>query len=129
MKHFLLMTYSIYFACLMLVPCNHTLLYTQVMENIVGLNMHEKCTHNSTTNNENHQHHDEHSNHHHACTPFCSCGIMNFVLHVPQFQTIPALSIELSSKTETLQSNVWAIPADNYKKLITKDIWQPPQTV
>ena len=129
MKHFLLMTYSIYFACLMVVPCNHTLLYTQVMENIVGLNMHEKCTHETTANKENHQHHDEHSNHHHSCTPFCSCGIINFVLHVSPFQNSTTLPNILSSKTETLQSTVWAIPSDNYKKLISKDIWHPPQTV
>lgn len=113
----------------MVVPCNHTLLYTQVMENVVGIDMHEKCTHEATANKENHQHHDEHSNHHHSCTPFCSCGIMNFVLHVPQLQNVTTLPTILSSKIEMLQSTLWAIPADNYKKLISKDIWHPPQTV
>lgn len=128
MKHFLLITYSIYFACLMVVPCNHTLLYTQVMENIVGINMHEKCTH-TTNNTENHHHHDENSSHHHSCTPFCACGITHFVLHVPHFQNITAYSILFNNKIEALQSTLWAIPADNYKKLISKDIWHPPQTV
>jgi hypothetical protein len=113
----------------MVVPCNHTLLYTQVMENVVGINMHEKCTHKTDAHNENHQHHDKHSSHHHSCTPFCSCGIMTFVLHVPQFQTITGLLTALSSKTEMFQSTLWAIPADNYKKLMTQDIWHPPQTV
>lgn len=100
------------------------------MENIVGINMHEKCTHTvASNNNENHQHHDEHSSHHHSCTPFCACGILHFVLHVPQFQNIIALPTVVSSKTESFQSTIWAIPSDNYKKLIPKDIWHPPQTV
>lgn len=129
MKHFLLIIYSIYFTGLMVVPCNHTLLYTQVMENIVGIDMHKKCTHTTTVKNENHQHHDEHSSHHHSCTPFCACGITHFVLHIPHFQNITRLPAILHSKTELLQSTFWAIPADNYKKLISKDIWHPPQTV
>ena len=112
----------------MVVPCNHTLLYTQVMENIVGINMHEKCTH-TTNNNENHQHHDENSSHHHSCTPFCACGITHFVLHIPQLQSIAILPTLSNHKTETLQSTIWAIPTDNYKKLVPKDIWHPPQTV
>lgn len=129
MKHFLLMTYSIYFACLMVVPCNHTLLYTKIMENMVGVNMHENCSHEINLDHQNHHHHDEHSNHHHSCTPFCSCGITHFVLHVPQFQTISLLNIAANHKSDLLQTTLWAIPADNYKKLISTDIWHPPQVV
>jgi hypothetical protein len=99
------------------------------MENIVGINMHAKCTHPTSLQKENHQHHDKHSSHHHSCTPFCACGITHFVLHVPQFQTINTLTIPPTNKSETFQSTLWAIPTDNYKKLITKDIWHPPQFV
>lgn len=129
MKHFLLITYSLYFTCLMVVPCNHTLLYTKVMENVVGINMHAKCNHATELNNENHQHHDKHSKHHHSCTPFCACGITHFVLNIPQFQHITALPATSSRKNEMLQTAIWAIPADNYKKLIAQDIWHPPQIV
>lgn len=99
------------------------------MENVIGINMHEKCTHQTSVSNENHHHHDEHSNHHHSCTPFCACGIAHFVLHVPQFQHVTVLPTTLNSKMELLPSTLWAIPTDNYKKLISKDIWHPPQTV
>jgi hypothetical protein len=99
------------------------------MENVVGINMHKECTHETTANKENHQHHDEHSSHHHSCTPFCACGITHFVLHVSPFQNITTLPTLFNNKIESLQSTIWAIPTDNYKKLISKDIWQPPQTV
>lgn len=113
----------------MVVPCNHTLLYTKVMENIVGIDMHEKCTHTTVVTNENHHHHDEGSNHHHACTPFCACGISHFILNIPSFQAIDASNLPFNGNTQNLEPTEWAMPTDNYKQLLSKDIWHPPQVV
>ncbi|BDS13159.1 hypothetical protein [Aureispira anguillae] len=113
----------------MIVPCNHTVLYTQLMENAFGLNMHQKCSHDTLSTKENHHHHDKTSNHHHSCTPFCACGIVHFILNAPPYQKVIGQTIAKRHPITIFESISWAPNADNYKKLMVNDIWHPPQTV
>lgn len=128
MKRLLLLIYSLYFTLLMIVPCNHTVLYTNVMENVFGLNMHSDCNHVTDTFKENHHHHEQ-NNHHHSCTPFCSCGISYFILNTPPFQRTIAKSITTIYEFTIWQQTVWLLNYTRYKKLMVNDIWNPPQMI
>lgn len=129
MRHLLLFTYSLYFTFLMIVPCNHTVLYTNIMEDVFGINMHEGCNHLASSNKKNHHHHDEQPNHHHSCTPFCSCGFSYFVLNAPPFQKIVAKTLNPIHGMTIFQQTIWAPNSSRYKKLMVNDIWNPPQAV
>jgi len=100
------------------------------MKNIrnLSINKAKECTHKTGKNNENH-HHDEHSSHHHSCTPFCVCGVTHFVLHILRLHVITTFNLTSNKEELISQPTVWAIFVGNYKKLITKDIWHPPQVV
>ena len=118
-----ILLYNLYFSVLMIVPCNHTELYSSMMENVFGIEIqqHRHCKHN----------HDSEDNekpmkHHHSCTPFCSCGITVFVMNAPPVQ-INIHNPLYSSTHQIIQSTILTATSNEYSSLMINDIWRPPQ--
>lgn len=130
MKHFLMMTYNIYFILLMIVPCNHTVLYGQIAQKALGISLTSDCQHEHHHEHKHHNHQDDHSSdHHHACTPFCACGISTFVLNKPSIDLQIHQCNCIKYRILPTESLNWAPTPNIYKQLMVNDIWHPPQLV
>lgn len=99
------------------------------MQNIFSINMHAKCSHEVATVSENHHHHDKDSQHHHACTPFCACGIVHFILQAPPYQALMASTHSSIHQSIIFDTTTWATNEALYQKLMVNEIWHPPQQV
>ena len=122
MKHFLTI-YSIYFTLLMVVPCNHTALYSNLLKQVFDIDMHEHCSHQH--DNQSPKNHS----HHHSCTPFCACGIAQFVLNAPSYPSFMFQSTAIVSQHNILvQATIWTNP-NEHCCLKINNIWHPPQFI
>jgi len=110
----------------MVVPCNHTVLYSKLMSNVFDISLNEHCDHNHDHGEEDNHHHND-SNHHHSCTPFCACGIAHFVLDAPPFQLAVAKQSSDIYQTDIIQATIWAPTSTAYKSLMVYNIWNPPR--
>jgi len=117
-----MMTYNVYFILLMIVPCNHTVLYGQIAQKALGITLVSDCEHE-------HDHHEPSSDHHHACTPFCACSIGSFVLNKPNLDIKLHQCNCVKFCIQPTQSLAWAANQNIYKQLMVNDIWHPPQLV
>ena len=118
-----LLLYNLYFSFLMIVPCNHTELYSSMMENVFGLEIqqHRHCSHDHESEDN-----EKSTEHHHSCTPFCSCGVSVFVMNAPPVQI--KINNPLYSSTHPLIRTIIPTSTSNdYCSLMMNDIWRPPQ--
>lgn len=126
MKH-LIILYNIYFIMIMIVPCNHIMLYSNLAKNIFGVQLADNQLQNP------HHHKQDSTNSpsdsHCPCTPCCVCGITTFVLNIPPVNfffyknTIPNL------RKVIYPENIWVVTPNLYSYLMTNEIWHPPQQV
>ena len=113
---------------LMIVPCNHTKLYSSILMNIFD---HQLLEYNECGHNHNHnQSKDSKDNHsHHSCTPFCTCGISVFVLNAPPNRLAIVKESRSIQPADIIQSTFWAATNNEYSNLMLNDIWRPPQRI
>ena len=127
MKHLLIVIFNLYFIGLMVVPCNHTILYANIIENALGMELHQGCSHEE--HQQHHEHHDHSSNHHHSCTPFCTCGVVHFVLNTPPFYLEVEPLHNNSTTSNPIQATIWSSITNPIGKLMVNNIWNPPKSV